>query len=104
MKVSNHCSHCLSSAKSVQRDISAQTWSALIHWNEVEPEVIDKPLCNQCHRDIRDLLIERSAEFAAYIEAQSQPATIKLPTKREAPDAAAMEKSVRRVHSRKAIA
>ena len=106
MKVCNQCSHCLSSAKSVQREISAQTWSALIFWNEVDSATVDKPLCSQCYRDIRDLLIERSNEFAAYIEAQAKPA-IKLPTRtRENPAAAAANvvKAARKTQSRKAIA
>lgn len=62
MEKTHKCENCFSEERSYRRDISAQVWSLLLHWNEVHPGAVDRPICDNCYQDIRDLLIERADE------------------------------------------
>lgn len=62
MERTHKCENCFSNQRSYRRDISAQIWSLLLHWNEVLPGAVDRPICDDCYQDIRDILIDREGE------------------------------------------
>lgn len=62
MERTHKCENCFSTKRSYRRDISAQIWSLLLHWNEVLPGAVDRPICDDCYQDIRSVLIERAGE------------------------------------------
>lgn len=57
------CGHCLEESKCRHREFSPQIWSLLIYWKEVEKSAVNKPMCDECYSDIREMLIDRSAEM-----------------------------------------
>lgn len=62
MDRTHKCANCFSNERSYRRDINAQIWSLLLHWNEVLPGAVDRPICDSCYADIRDVLIDRAPE------------------------------------------
>lgn len=57
------CGHCLADGRRLRhRDFSAPTWQLLVAWQEIGSATIGHPLCDDCYRDIREVLIERSTE------------------------------------------
>jgi hypothetical protein len=74
--VTNSCSVCCESRKSRSREFSTHAWTALTMWGEVEQRTFNQPICEGCYRELRDLLIERSAELHAMPAAQPDFASV----------------------------
>jgi hypothetical protein len=75
MKGLQQCAHCLLPAKCRRREFSAQAWSALLAWGEIESDVIDDMICDDCYSDLRDILIDNEAALAAPATASIAPIT-----------------------------
>ena len=56
------CSNCKKKSLSKTRHFSPQAWQALILWKEIDKPTITKPLCDFCYKELRVILIDRSAE------------------------------------------
>ena len=76
MQVSIECSNCGAMAKSRRREFSDQVWAVLIAWGEVEANVVDHPICDDCYNELRDILIDRASEYEA---ALADPSTLQPP-------------------------
>jgi hypothetical protein len=63
---SDVCAGCHAEGKAVRRDFSQHIWTALVQWQEIERAAVDKPICNSCYLNIRDVLIDRAEEIAVY--------------------------------------
>jgi hypothetical protein len=35
----------------------------LLHWGEIDESALEQPICDNCYRDLRNLLIDRSDEM-----------------------------------------
>ena len=57
------CAHCGETNKSRNRDFSAQIWSVLLYWGEINESAVNQPICDSCYRELRNLLIDRSKEM-----------------------------------------
>lgn len=57
------CTVCCSETKCRKRDFSEQAWAALILWNEVDQTSIERPMCDSCYNELREVLIDRSDEI-----------------------------------------
>ena len=64
------CTNCSITAKCRRRDFSEQAWSVLLVWGEVDASVVDEPICDDCYKELREILIDRADEI---IEALRQP-------------------------------
>lgn len=84
------CSHCGEKARCRRRDFSEQAWSALLIWGEIEPGIIEKPICDTCYNELREILIDRSDE----IENPQKP-DVQKPTKIKA------QKAIKKKRGRK---
>jgi len=49
--------------KSKRRDFNNQTWTVLLLLGEVHQDSVDRPLCDDCYNELRDILIERAGEI-----------------------------------------
>ena len=58
-KANQKCPGCNEITSCRHREFSAQTWSLLIEWQEVDEDAVGKPMCSECYRDLREVLIER---------------------------------------------
>lgn len=67
MKALQECRCCGETTRVRVRDFSPQAWAFLLHWKEVDISLIGKPICLSCYNDLRELLIERSAEIEGSI-------------------------------------
>ena len=59
------CGNCCSCQEVRHRAFNDGVWNLLVYWGEVEEGARDRPMCAECYRDIRDLLIDRSSEMEA---------------------------------------
>ena len=57
------CQRCGVNRKPKARSFSTQATAALEVWGELEKHLIDEPICDHCYEELRDVLIERSAEI-----------------------------------------
>ena len=57
------CYNCGDTAPSRMRCFSEQAWSVLLHWNEISPTTVEKPICDCCYSELRMILMERMEEF-----------------------------------------
>ncbi len=62
MHISSSCSNCSTKTRCRKRDFSEQAWSVLLAWGEVDPEVVDQPVCDDCYVELRDILIDRATD------------------------------------------
>lgn len=69
--LSNFCAHCQADAKSRRRDFSEQTWTVLHIWGEIDTKTVDKPICEPCYNELREVLIDRTEEIAAALAEHS---------------------------------
>lgn len=60
---SKTCSFCNKNQKSSPREFSQAAWSILLAWDEVDEKDSQKPMCEPCYWDIREVLIDRSKEI-----------------------------------------
>jgi hypothetical protein len=51
---------------------SEQAWTVLLLWNEINPQAVDQPICDECYHEIREILIDRSEEVDSAIQ-EAQP-------------------------------
>lgn len=61
--VAETCSNCTGEVKSRKREFSEQAWSVLVLWSEVQKAAVDQPICEDCYNELREVLIDRSAEI-----------------------------------------
>lgn len=78
IKTSN-CNNCGTESSCRRRVFSEQAWTLLLLWNEINPQAVDQPICDECYHEIREILIDRSDEVDAAMQ--------------EAPAAAPMHKA-----------
>ena len=57
------CSNCETETKCRRRDFSEQAWSVLVLWHEVQSEAVDRPICDHCYDELREVLIDRADEI-----------------------------------------
>ena len=57
------CNNCGGEKRCRRRTISEKAWTVLLLWNEVDPRTVDQPICDDCYKDLRDILIERNDEI-----------------------------------------
>ena len=77
MQAHQNCSNCLAESRVRHRDFSEQVWSLLLVWGEISESSVDQLLCDDCYRDLREVLIERGPEMEAALKggpAALQPA------------------------------
>lgn len=59
----NGCRQCGNEeARVKRRGFSQDAQKALVAWGEVEADVVDSPICDDCYGELRDVLIERADE------------------------------------------
>ena len=63
MHVSEVCANCSDMSRCTRRDFSEQAWTMLLLWNEVAQSAVDKPICQSCYNELREVLIDRSDEI-----------------------------------------
>jgi len=56
------CASCGETRKCRQREFSPEAWAVLMHWEAIESEAVAQPICELCYDDLREILIDRSAE------------------------------------------
>lgn len=74
MQRTTECTHCGSMEKCKKREFSAQAWTALVVWGEIEESVVDSPICMDCYNELRDVLIDRADEIDQFACASSAAA------------------------------
>lgn len=74
MHISSSCSNCSTKTRCRKRDFSEQAWSVLLAWGEVDPQVVDQPVCDDCYVELRDILIDRASDVEV---ALSSPASLR---------------------------
>lgn len=62
------CSNCGVEAGCRRRVFSEQAWTLLLLWNEINPQAVDQPICDECYLEIREILIDRSEEVDLAIQ------------------------------------
>ncbi len=72
-----NCNNCGSNAKCRRRSFSEQAWSVLLLWNEVNPNAIEKPICDDCYKELRDVLIDRTDEIESAMSQGEELAMLK---------------------------
>ena len=70
------CARCSSGATARKREFSEQAYSMLLVWGEIDKDIIDAPICDECYAELRDLLIER-ADDAIEEDTVAAPVEIK---------------------------
>jgi hypothetical protein len=68
MHSSQFCAHCSADAKCRRRDFNEQIWSVLLVWGEVEVKTVDKPLCEDCYNELREVLIDRASDIEVALQ------------------------------------
>lgn len=61
--VTRKCANCQEDRLSRHRDFNPQVWSLLLYWGEVQKRAADKPICEPCYQDLREILIDRADEM-----------------------------------------
>lgn len=57
------CPNCLSEAKLRERKFSPLAWKALLDWGEISAQAFNKPICDSCSDELREVLIDRHDEI-----------------------------------------
>lgn len=63
MNKTAECPRCGIEGKLQKRAFSEQATAALVVWEELDRALIDEPICNDCYRELRDILIDRSEDL-----------------------------------------
>ena len=58
------CPRCVENTKVQKRLFSAMALSALITWGDLEQELVDEAICDNCYKELRDVLIENTDELS----------------------------------------
>jgi hypothetical protein len=61
--LSEACSACEGSVKSLKREFSLQAWTALVRWGEISSQSVEQPICGDCYANFREVLIDRADEL-----------------------------------------
>ena len=81
------CVNCSSSVgKCRKRDFSEQAWSMLLAWGEIEAAVVDEPICDQCYKELREILIDRADDVfeGVTVSKASEVAKVSQPSQKPA--------------------
>jgi hypothetical protein len=62
------CCNCETFSQCRRRVFSEKAWSALLLWQEIPSHAINQPICDECYKEMRDILMERSEELDVMIE------------------------------------
>jgi len=84
MQPVQHCSNCLAEARIRRRDFSEQVWSMLLVWGEIGEKSVDQMICDDCYRDLREVLIERSVEMERALKTGNLSLSAALEARRSA--------------------
>lgn len=71
------CSNCSTFSKCRRRTFSEQAWVVLLLWNEISPSAVDQPVCDECYKEMREILIDRTDEIEAAMQQKEEVAKIK---------------------------
>ncbi len=52
------CPRCEHQAVLRPRNFSDQAVASLVSWGDMDKKVVGKPICDDCHEELRDALIE----------------------------------------------
>ena len=58
-----NCSNCGVGAKCRYRTFSEQAWTVLLIWKEINPAAVERPICDECYIEMREILIDRSHDI-----------------------------------------
>ncbi len=58
------CPRCGENTKVQKRLFSAMALSALITWGDLEETLVDEAICDDCYKELRDVLIENTDELS----------------------------------------
>lgn len=59
------CPRCELEGKLKKREFSDQALAALISWGDLNESLVDEPVCDECYRELRDVLIDNSEELVS---------------------------------------
>ena len=62
------CSNCETESKCRRRDFSEQAWTVLVLWHEVQATAVDRPICEDCYNELREVLIDRADEIEGIMD------------------------------------
>jgi hypothetical protein len=62
------CSNCETETKCRRRDFSEQAWAVLVMWHEVQAAAVDRPICEHCYNELREVLIDRADEIEGILQ------------------------------------
>ena len=54
------CPRCELEGKLKKREFSDQAIAALVNWGELDERLVDEPVCDDCYRELREVLIDNS--------------------------------------------
>lgn len=57
------CPRCSMNARLQKRTFSEPAIEALVRWGDMDSKLREEPICDSCYGELRDVLIERSAEL-----------------------------------------
>ncbi len=57
------CPRCGTQAKLEKRTFSTQAWAALVVWGDIDRNVVEQSICEDCYQELRDILIERNEDI-----------------------------------------
>jgi hypothetical protein len=72
MHIATSCTNCGADEKSRKREFSAQAWTVLVLWAEVQKSVVEQPICEECYNELREVLIDRVDEVEAATKAPAK--------------------------------
>ena len=74
------CQNCEKEGTTRKRTFSAQAWSVLLIWNEINPKAVEQAICDDCYEELRMTLIERMDEIEEAINKNKKdnPCTFNL--------------------------
>jgi hypothetical protein len=64
----SNCNNCGNEHSCRRRVFSEQAWTMLLLWNEINPQAVDQPICDECYQEIREILIDRHEEVEAALQ------------------------------------
>lgn len=57
------CFHCGARVQVRIRQFSERAVSALVRWGELQSDISNKAICQDCYAELREILIERTHEM-----------------------------------------
>ncbi len=59
---SHDCPRCGMNSRLQKRAFSDQALAALVIWGDLDRRLVSQSICDDCYEELRDILIDRSAE------------------------------------------